>query len=112
MENHVRRSLGAVTAVGLAAVFAHIVEANPPEWGTSYQAYMGKATITIPATYRDFTPASSPGGHPDFGKLATGGAGRYIDIAGNTLDAAGNPTFSSTGHKVLTEWKDSTAHNI
>jgi hypothetical protein len=67
--------------------------------------YAARTTVELPGTFREVTPSAS-GGHPDFGHYAADGAGRYVGIVQDGLDADGKPQFASTGSKVLTPWLD------
>jgi fibro-slime domain-containing protein len=111
-----------VAAVGLTAVFAHLVQGSPPVLdaspevilGESYDAYRSRARINMPMIVRDFRPSylGSTGGHPDFFKQADDGAGRYMHVASNILGLDGKPVLNSHGYKLATNWRDAAARNI
>jgi len=84
---------------------------SPNLYGTGYTANLGRSTISVGVTYRDFAPASS-GGHVDFGLEATGGAARYAGITGALLDADRRPAFASTGFKINSQAMDSSGRPI
>lgn len=55
------------------------------------------ASVTLLGVVRDFEPFDAPGGHPDFGAPPQAGAGHYVGIVADRLDASGKPVFASTG---------------
>jgi hypothetical protein len=112
MKEHVRRSLATVSAVGLTAVLAHMAEANPPSTTPSLDPYRSRGATVIPGTVYDFKRYFEPGGHPDFFKPATQGAGRYVQIAANVLSADGKPVYATPGYKLTKNWTDSALRPI
>lgn len=72
----------------------------------SFESYRTREKITVGSVVRDFRPAWLSGGHPDFVRAASGGAGRYARIAADGLDASGKPVLATTGHRLLTDWTD------
>lgn len=115
MRPEVRRSIECVVIVALAGAFSEIDRASAgPEkvWDTSYKKYMGAPTVSVGAVVRDFQAGSDPGAHPDFGKAAEAGAGRYANIFGDALDANGDPVFRSTGQKILSGGTDADGNII
>lgn len=78
----------------------------------AYDAYRARTEITVGSVVRDFAPAALAGGHPDFVRAATEGAGRYAGIPRDTLDAQGKPVLASTGYRVLADWKDGSGRPI
>lgn len=65
--------------------------------------YAARTTVELHGTFRTVTPLGA-GGHPDFGHYALDGAGRYVGVVEDGLDADGKPQFASTGRKVLSPW--------
>ncbi len=63
------------------------------------------SSIDLTGTLRDFSKA-----HADFGVPVT--AGHYAGNVGMALDAGGRPTYTGTGYRVATEWKDTAGRNI
>ena len=114
MRPEVRRSIECVVIVALAGAFSEVDRASAgPEklWDTSYKKYMGAPAVSVGAVVRDFD-SSGATAHPDFGKAADAGAGRYANIFGDALDANGDPVFSSTGQKVLADGTDAEGNII
>jgi len=115
MRPKIRRSIECVVIVSLAGILAkrEFASAGPEKvWDTSYKAYVGAPTISVGAVVRDFQGGSGPDAHPDFGKGADAGAGRYANIFAETLDTGGAPVFRSTGQKILSEGRDANGNII
>jgi fibro-slime domain-containing protein len=64
--------------------------------------YAARPSVTLGGVFRDFEPAGTPGGHPDFGLPAADGAGRYVGIAADELGPDDAPVLARTGRKVVT----------
>lgn len=116
MNAKIRYGIECVVIVALAGVLAkrELASAGPETkvWDTSYKDYVGRSSVTLGAVVRDFQSGSAPGAHPDFGRAADAGAGRYANIFAESLDADGKPVFRSTGQKILAEGTDASGNGI
>src|SRR5262249_35721488 len=81
-------------------------------WDTTYRDYSGRPTVAVTAVVRDFASGSAPGAHPDFGRSADGGPGRYIHIPAETLGPDGKPPLRSTGHRVTRDGHDAAGNPL
>lgn len=96
---------------GLALMVAASGMATPA-WGGGddpYSNLMGQ--ITLVGVCRDFREKQVPGGHPDMELAPARGAGHYMNIVADQLDAESKPVFRSTGNKVMSQWRDSKGRN-
>ncbi len=112
MRNDVKRSVLSVMAVALTAWFSQLVDAVPPNSTSPYDAYKLRTTIALPGAVHDFKAAYLPGGHADFMRAASAGAGRYVYVMGDTLGSAKKPVFNSAGYKRSKDWSDSALRPI
>lgn len=85
--------------------------ANPEDYDDTYLTHVGRARVPVTAHHFDFVRAAD-GGHPDFGKPASMGHGRYMRIVGDAFDADLSPMFRSTGYKEMSPWTDADGYRI
>ncbi len=111
MNRTLQRLLPIAGALIGASLTAQAVEAQIGGSG-AYDEYRTRATISIGGTARNFTASDSSGGHPDFGRLASSGVGRYVQMAAPNLDNEGKPVYNTHGFKIHTNWRDGAARNI
>jgi hypothetical protein len=110
MNGRMLRHVGVICAVGVAGGLSGVAHGARPA-SDPYASYRNRSSITLSVTARDFTPAGS-GGHADFGRIATSGAGRYFNMVGTALGPDGVPAYGTTGFKMSASWRDSSARNI
>jgi len=100
----VARCLAAGTLIGLTApVLATAAEeevAGPPE------------TIELTGIVRDFHEKSHASGHPDFENRPSAGFGHYVGNVAPLLGEDGNPVFTGTGWKLLSQYQDAEGRPI
>lgn len=88
--------------VALTAAVTEYVRLSPADTkAASIDEYAARPSVTLGGVFRDFQPAGTTGGHPDFGLPAADGAGRYVGIAADELGPDGAPVLASTGRKVV-----------
>jgi fibro-slime domain-containing protein len=107
MRDRTRRRIARLAALTLAACLPTVAQARPDP----YDPYRNRSSVGIGAAVRDFVPAAA-GGHPDFGRQASRGGGRYLRIPAHMLGADNKPVFSTTGRKLLRDWLDADARPI
>ena len=89
----------AATVLGMAP--AALADDTPPP-----------ATIELTGIVRDFHERTHPNGHPDFERAPSAGFGHYVGNVAPLLWADGNPVFTGTGSKLLSQYRDSSGRNI
>lgn len=67
--------------------------------------------IVLTGTIRDFH-ARNNGGHTDFEWRPSGGYGHYVGMVAPDLDDDGKPVYAGGGHKIRSQWKDSSGRAI
>lgn len=99
---------GSILCMLIAVQGAHAQLGDPEQYG----GYRSRGTVTVGGTVRDFIPSGQTGGHPDFGKIANTGVGRYVRIPADALDSEGKPALHTRGFKVRTPWRDAAGRTI
>ncbi|CAG0950119.1 hypothetical protein PHYC_00154 [Phycisphaerales bacterium] len=109
-----RLALALAALAGIA--FAGAMLADPPVTRASsnfpdpFENLSG--SLRISGVVRDFRDQQTAGGHPDFNIIPASGRAHYVGIVADELNSDGDPVFACTGHRVMTEWRDSEGRNI
>ena len=106
----VRSAASLAVCAGLVIVASQIGPNNAAagdsdDWDSTYITHIGRSQVPVFVRHYDFAIASD-GGHPDFGKVAPNGFGRYLRITDDYVDDNQKPEFRSTGYKELSAWMD------
>lgn len=107
-----RSAAGVAAMIALAGAGAMLSTPGTVAATATSQADSLPPTITLTGTIRDFKDKYVSGGHPNFEQQPTRNFGQYAYICADTLDADGKPVFSSTGKKVIYQWKDAEGRQI
>ncbi len=99
----IHATIGGLTAATILATGTAVpipTEAEDPE------------SVVLTGVVRDFKERTVDGGHPDFERRPNRGFGHYVKNVAEELDAEGKPVFTGAGHKVDSQWRDSSGRNI
>ncbi|MEE2895427.1 MAG: fibro-slime domain-containing protein [Planctomycetota bacterium] len=99
----IHATIGGLTAATILATGTAVpipAEAEDPE------------SVVLTGVVRDFKERTVDGGHPDFERRPNRGFGHYVKNVAEELDAEGKPVFTGAGHKVDSQWRDSSGRNI
>jgi fibro-slime domain-containing protein len=105
-------ALGVIAAAACVSIFLRTPNASLAQPMQPLAPPAPPDEIYLTGVVRDFKEHDVPGGHSDFEQQPDNGFGRYSGNVRLTMDDEGKPVWVGGGHKVASQWRDSSGRQI